>query len=386
MKKQTRGFSTNAVHAGEASHRFGDAVTVPVFQTSNFLMNDDKYSTDENLDNVYTRLGNPTISALVDKLNVLCNASYGVFFSSGMAAISSAIKPFVDRGDSIVSCRPVYGGTLSLFEELTHAGVAVRTFNANRIEEVPPLIDHSTRVIFAETLSNPTSRLVDIENLAVMARSYNTLLIVDNTFLSPFNFRALEYGAHIEIHSLSKYINGHSDVVSGYACTNGADLLEKMWKTMSTNGSNGNPLDAFLTMRGAKTLGLRMQAHNRNGEAVACLLSNHPGVSRVEHPSLVEDRPACYGGCDGFGGIVYLELPSKEQALRFMRNADLMTEATSLGGVETLVTMPSLTSHAGSSEYDLLAAGISSSGVRLSIGIEDCEDLLSSIMEALSVL
>lgn len=384
--KRVRGFNTEAVHAGESSNRFADAITVPVFQTSNFLMNDEKYSSPDNVNNVYTRLGNPTMSALVEKLNALSNASFGVFFSSGMGAISAVFGSFLKKEDSILCCRPIYGGTYQLLGELRNAGIRMNSFAPSGIEGITSLIDHTTRIIYTETLTNPSSQLVDIEKIARLAESHNILLVVDNTFLSPYNFTALDHGAHIEIHSLSKYINGHSDVVAGYACTNDQAVFERVRSMMTMIGSNGNPADAFLIMRGAKTLGLRMQAHNKNGEVIARFLSSHPAIKSVQHPSLEKDLPACYRDCNGYGGMIYLEFFNEEDARKFMRSAKLITEATSLGGVESLVTMPSLTSHSSSTDDDLTEAGISSSGVRLSLGVEDSQDLLTSISEALSVL
>jgi len=349
-------------------------------------MNDEKYSSPDNVNNVYTRLGNPTIGALVEKLNALCNASFGVFFSSGMGAISAVLGSFLKKEDSILFCRPIYGGTSALLDEFRHAGIRMDSFTPSSIDRITSLIDHTTRIIYTETLTNPSSQLVDIEKIATIAESHNILLVVDNTFLSPYNFTALDHGAHIEVHSLSKYINGHSDVVAGYACTNDQAVYERVRSMMTMIGSNGNPADAFLVMRGAKTLGLRMQAHNTNGEVIARFLSSSPVIKCVQHPSLVKDLPACYRNCPGYGGMIYLEFFREEDAMKFIRSAKLLTEATSLGGVESLVTMPSLTSHSSSARDDLTEAGISSSGVRLSLGVEDSEDLLKSISEVLSVL
>jgi len=372
-----RGFNTRAIHAGEEK-KINDAVSTPIFQTSNFLADDVKYM-DESSEVLYTRVGNPSIGVVERKLSDLFGGTGGVFFSSGMGAITTVFLSILKSGMNLVISRNIYGGTQSLISDLPGMGVEIRRFDQSRIDELETLIDDKTGIVYVESMSNPDLMLSDIEGIARITSEKEAVLVVDNTFLSPYNFRPLEYGADIDVQSLSKYVNGHSDVIAGFAAFKDCELEKRVRKAMIKLGTNGAPFDAFLVGRGVKTLGPRMELHNRNAREVAVFLSNNPKVLRVSYPSLKASLPACFSECRGFGGVVYLELESLSAAKSFIRRSKLFLEATSLAGVESLATIPVLTSHASLSAEQLRDAGLLEGGVRLSVGIEDLEDLLSDL-------
>jgi len=280
---------------------------------------------------------------------------------------------------NLVISRNIYGGTQSLISDLPGMGIEIRRFDHSQMKDLEDLIDNKTGIVYVESMSNPDLMLSDIEGIARITSEKEAVLVVDNTFLSPYNFRPLEYGADIDVQSLSKYVNGHSDVIAGFAAFKDCELEKRVRKAMIKLGTNGAPFDAFLVGRGVKTLGPRMELHNRNAREVAVFLSNNPKVLRVSYPSLKTSLPACFSECRGFGGVVYLELESLSAAKSFIRRSKLFLEATSLAGVESLATIPVLTSHASLSAEQLRDAGLLEGGVRLSVGIEDLEDLLSDL-------
>lgn len=378
------GFNTRAIHSGE-EQKVCDAVTTPIFQTSNFLANDDKYLS-ETSETLYTRVGNPSIGVLERKLSDLFGGKGGVFFSSGMGAITTVFLTFLKSGMNLVISKNVYGGTQSLIAELPGMGVEVRRFDQSKLEDLENLVDYNTAIVYVESMANPNLVLSEIENISKITKKSGALLIVDNTFLSPYNFRPLEHGADVDIQSLSKYVNGHSDVIAGFAAFSEGDSEKLVRQKMIRLGTNGAPFDAFLVSRGVKTLGPRMELHNKNGEEVAVFLSKSPKVRRVSYPSLMNTKPSCFADCKGFGGVVYLELENLEKAKRFIRSSKLFLEATSLAGVESLVTIPVLTSHSSFTEEQLSEVGLSKGGVRLSVGIEDVEDLLEDLGAALEAI
>lgn len=372
-----RGFNTRAIHAGEEK-KINDAVSTPIFQTSNFLADDVKYM-NESSEVLYTRVGNPSIGVVERKLSDLFGGTGGVFFSSGMGAITTVFLAILKSGMNLVISRNIYGGTQSLISDLPGMGIEIRRFDHSQMKDLEDLIDNKTGIVYVESMSNPDLMLSNIEGIARITSEKEAVLVVDNTFLSPYNFRPLEYGADIDVQSLSKYVNGHSDVIAGFAAFKDCELEKRVRKAMIKLGTNGAPFDAFLVGRGVKTLGPRMELHNRNAREVAVFLSNNPKVLRVSYPSLKTSLPACFSECRGFGGVVYLELESLSAAKSFIRRSKLFLEATSLAGVESLATIPVLTSHASLSAEQLRDAGLLEGGVRLSVGIEDLEDLLSDL-------
>jgi len=375
-----RGFSTRSVHVGEI-HTL-DSVTTPIFQTANFLMNPDKYKKTSRENHIYSRISNPTVRATEQKLANLCGATDGVLFSSGMAAITCSLLSVLSQGDKAIFLTELYGGTHNLVRNL------LPRFGINcdfcQIDEIESLSLDGVKVLYVESLTNPLLKFTDIEVLSERAHHNGTLLIVDNTFLSPYNFRSLDFGADIEIHSVTKYINGHSDVVLGFATSKDNNLVNEIWVKMYSLGFNPDPFEAYLVSRSAKTLALRMERHNDNAKRIAIFLKNHPKVQNVRYPIFYERIPKCYKQCPGFGGVIYCDLLTQERALKFVESLRIFKEATSLAGVESLVTIPSLTSHASLSDEELRKAQISKGGVRISVGIEDVEDLIDDLDQALS--
>lgn len=372
-----RGFNTRAVHIGEETKIF-DAVSTPIFQTSNFVVDDEKYAS-ENSETFYTRVGNPSIGVVERKLSNLFGGTGGIFFSSGMGAITTVFLSFLRSGMNLVISRNIYGGTQSLLADLSDMGVEIRRFDQSRLESLESLVDDNTGIVYVESMTNPNLILSDIQRISHMISKRRALLVVDNTFLSPYNFRPLEYGADVDVQSLSKYVNGHSDVIAGFAAFRDRELETRARQKMIKLGTNGAPFEAFLVSRGVKTLGLRMELHNINAKEIALFLSKSPKVRLVSHPSLRSSVPNCFANCRGFGGVVYLEVKDLETAKEFIRKSELFLEATSLAGVESLATIPILTSHSSFTSEQLREVGLSEGGVRLSVGIENIEDLLADL-------
>lgn len=372
-----RGFNTRAVHIGEETKIF-DAVSTPIFQTSNFVVDDEKYAS-ENSETFYTRVGNPSIGVVERKLSNLFGGAGGIFFSSGMGAITTVFLAFLRSGMNLVISRNIYGGTQSLLADLSDMGVEIRRFDQSRLEALESLVDDNTGIVYVESMTNPNLILSDIQRISHMISKRRALLVVDNTFLSPYNFRPLEYGADVDVQSLSKYVNGHSDVIAGFAAFRDRELETRARQKMIKLGTNGAPFEAFLVSRGVKTLGLRMELHNINAKEIALFLSKSPKVRLVSHPSLRSSVPNCFANCRGFGGVVYLEVKDLETAKEFIRKSELFLEATSLAGVESLATIPILTSHSSFTSEQLREVGLSEGGVRLSVGIENIEDLLADL-------
>ncbi len=377
-------FTTKAIHAHELNDCFG-AVSTPIYQTSNFFMDNDKYLSADRECFKYTRVSNPSNRVVEKKLASLCEAEDGVLLSSGIAAICTTLLSFSEPGDNILFPEKMYGGTFHLIHNhLLPAGIEARFYRCDRPEEIGRLMDERTCVLYAEPVTNPTLELIDIEQLSKIKK--HALLVVDNTFLSPFNFHPLLWNADVEIHSVTKYICGHSDVIAGYACAQKKELIEKIWKKSFTLGFTPSPFDAFLVGRGVKTLGLRMERHNDNARVIARFLervSKEDPTIQARHPTLYNQMPVCLQGIPGYGGIIYLDLHSLDRAKSFVRGMSLFLEATSLAGIESLVTIPCLTSHSSLSEEELCQSGVSKGGVRLSVGIEDVEDLIEDIKAGL---
>jgi cystathionine beta-lyase/cystathionine gamma-synthase len=342
------------------------------------VVDDEKYAS-ENSETFYTRVGNPSIGVVERKLSNLFGGTGGIFFSSGMGAITTVFLSFLRSGMNLVISRNIYGGTQSLLADLSDMGVEIRRFDQSRLEALESLVDDNTGIVYVESMTNPNLILSDIQRISHMISKRRALLVVDNTFLSPYNFRPLEYGADVDVQSLSKYVNGHSDVIAGFAAFRDRELETRARQKMIKLGTNGAPFEAFLVSRGVKTLGLRMELHNNNAKEIALFLTKSPKVRLVSHPSLRSSVPNCFANCRGFGGVVYLEVKDLETAKEFIRKSKLFLEATSLAGVESLATIPILTSHSSFTSEQLREVGLSEGGVRLSVGIENIEDLLADL-------
>ena len=379
---------TGCIHAG--THRnLEKAVNTPIYQSSTFRISEKDYSIfvegNPREINIYTRYGNPTVRAVEEKLALLEDAEDAVAFSSGMAAISTTLLTFLKPGDTLLTTLDLYGGTTSFIRNILNSvGVKVlyaEPTDTEKILEQMPV----AKALFFESLSNPLLKMVDLESVSRKKKEHQ-ILIVDNTFLTPINFNPIDYGADLVIHSASKYLNGHSDLIAGFVAGR-KELVQRVWEKMILLGGSMEPISAYLLERGMKTLGVRVDRHNENAKIVAEFLKSHKKVERVIYPGLPDypqkdlaDRYLTRGG----GGMVTFIIEGGDEAgLKFMKRLNIVVEATSLGGVESLVSMPFNTSHAKYSETERRELGILPGTIRLSVGIEDVEDLIDDIKNAL---
>lgn len=384
------GPSTRSVHAGTHEDPVTGAVGTPVFASTTFTFTDDTY---EAFDQghirdvpIYGRYGSPNQWAVQEKIASLENAESALVFSSGMAAITTTLLAVTNRGGHIVSSRDVYGGTFNLLREDMHQlGRSVTFTDSTDIDAIEAAIRDETQVLFFETLTNPLLKAIPLTLLGRLAEEHNLLLVVDNTFLSPIHLRPLEHGAHIVIHSATKYLNGHSDVTAGVA-SGPRKYVDRIWQQMLKFGGSLDAVMCFLLERGLKTLAVRMQRHSANATAIAAFLAGHPMVGAVHHPSLdAYPCPWLRELCpEGWGGMVAFEVRGgDEAALKFLHRLNLPIVATSLGGVESLVSLPFNTSHSFLNERQRRDVGIAPGLVRFSAGIEDNEDLIADLDQAL---
>jgi methionine-gamma-lyase len=384
------GFSTKAVRGGERPDPETGAVVTPIYETSVFAFKSTRHLIDavseKSARDVYTRWSNPTVTAAEMKIAELEDAEDCAVFSSGMAAISTAILSQVSPGDHIVSLRDLYGGTVALFSDLmSRFGVRTTFVEATDANEIDSALRTDTRVLFLETPTNPTLKLVDLARAAELAQKKGAKVLVDNTFASPYNQQPLKFGCSAAIHSATKYLAGHNDVTAG-AVAGPRDLVEPMKKLRRTLGGTLDPHGAWLLLRGMKTLALRMAKHNSNGQEVAEYLENHHKVEKVYYPGLRThpQHSLAERQMSGFGGVVSFELKGDlSHTMRFVDNLKLALIGTSLGGTETLVSQPSTASHFFMDPEERQKAGISESLVRLSLGIEDAGDIISDLAQAL---
>ena len=383
-----KGFSTKAVH-GKPPEQARPVVT-PVFQTTNFLLDDDEYRAivegKARQIYLYTRYSNPTRKAVEQKLAELEGGEDCLLFSSGMGAIAATLLSFLQKGDHLLTSTDLYGGTYKLMKEvLPRFGIQVSFVDPTNVEGVVSAVQSSTKALFFETLSNPLLKIFPLREVAEALKGRGIKIIVDNTFLTPYNFNPLSEGADIVVHSVSKYINGHSDVIAG-AVVGRKEDIDRIWQMLLMLGASPDPLPCFLIDRGMKTLALRMEKHNKNAQAVAEFLEEHSEVERVIYPGLASHPQHSYAKkhFKGFSGMVTFVLKGgDERGLRFMRKLRVIREATSLGGVESLVSMPFNTSHVSLSEESRRKIGILPGTVRLSVGVEDVEDLIEDLRQAI---
>ncbi len=390
MLPDTLGGSTMSVHAGTYEDPITGAVGTPIFQSSTFHFS--KHTYDSFAQGLirdiptYTRYGNPTVWSVQEKISQLENAESTILFSSGMSAITTTLVALTNRGGHVISSYDVYGGTYNFLREDIHQLGREATFvDGTDVAAVEAAIKVNTQVLFFETLSNPLLKALPLRELIALAKARNLLLVVDNTFLSPICLRPVEEGADIVLHSCSKYMNGHSDLIAG-SVSGSRKYVDRIWSQMLKFGGNVNPLSAFLLERGLKTLALRMQAHVSNAGLVASFLASHPKVGRVYHPSLPGyEYPWINNYCaNGFGGMVSFEVKGgNEAALALLTHLKIPLVATSLGGVESLVSLPFNTSHSFLTEKQREEVGIMPGLVRLSVGVENFKDLRDDFEAAL---
>lgn len=376
------GFATDAIHVGQEPDPATGAIIVPIYQTSTFVQQDlGKHKGYE-----YSRTSNPTRAALERNLAALERGRFGLAFASGMAAIN-AVMSLLKAGDQVVAGHDLYGGSFRLFEQVLKGfGLEFSYANTTRIEEVERSLRPNTRIIFIETPTNPLMEITDLSAVASLARRRGLLLVVDNTFMSPYFQRPLEHGADIVVHSTTKYLNGHSDGVGGAVILNDQALADRLKFIQNAAGAVLGPFDCWLVLRGVKTLAVRMACHNENGLAVARYLEKHPRVKKVHYPGL-ESHPQfalAKRQMSGSGGMLSFDTGSLDEARTVLKSVRLCALAESLGGVETLISHPATMTHASVPAEKRKQLGISDGLVRISVGIEDAEDILGDLDQALA--
>lgn len=377
-------FDTKAIHAGQDPDPSTGAVTVPIYQTSTYVQE----GLGQHKGYEYARTGNPTRAALESCMASLESGSHGVCFASGMAAITT-LAMLLSAGDHTIVSDNTYGGTFRVFDKvMRRLGLEFSYVDTSDPELVRAAMRPSTKMIFVETPTNPVMRLTDIAAMSEIARERGAIVAVDNTFMSPFFQRPIEQGADVVVHSTTKYLNGHSDGVGGAIVVNDADLADRLYFLQNAAGAILSPMDSFLVLRGIKTLGLRMRQHDSNGRKVASFLSEHPKVQSVYYPGLAShpQHELALRQMTGFGGMIAFETGSLENARAVLEAVQLCALAESLGGVETLICHPASMTHASVPPADRERLGISDGMVRISVGIEDVDDIVEDIDRALSAI
>lgn len=383
---------TRAVHCGTFDDPSTGAVGTPIYQTSTFILGDETYRAVEEgyaRDRfIYTRYGNPSQWAVQEKLAALEAAESALVFSSGMAAISASVLALLDKGAHIVASDELYGGTYNLFHhDLPSLGFTVSYVSPRDPAAVKAALRQNTMLLYFEAMTNPLLKVVDIAALADVARSNGVRLVIDATFVTPLGCRPLELGADLVVHSCTKYLNGHSDLVAGVALGS-RKLLDQIWPRLLAFGGCLDPHACFLLERGLKTLGLRMRAHQEGAIKVAEFLATHPRVKKVIYPGLPShpDHQLAQRMLQNTGGMVTFNVASDAHALTLLKGLHLMREATSLGGVESLISLPFNTSHAAFTVDQRSRLGIEPGCVRMSVGIEHPDDLIADLDAALNAL
>jgi len=383
VAKTYKHLETKLIHAGEPDPLINGAVSMPIFQSSTF-----EYSGQTSYHDLkYIRLNNtPNHIALHQKLAALENAEAAVVTSSGMAAISTTILALLSSGDHFLAQEGLYGGTHDFFlKDLSALKISFDFIDGDAPQDWQGKLRSKTKAVYVETMTNPLLQIADLKAIVEFAKSNNLISIIDNTFASPINFRPPELGFDLSIHSCSKYLNGHSDIVAG-AVIGRKDLIEKITRKLNHLGGSLDPHACFLLHRGMKTLAVRLKHQNESALEIAKFLENHHAIEKINYPGL-ESHPGYQRACDlfdGFSGMLSFELKGGvEAAERFIQNITLPIVAPSLGGTESLITRPVTTSHSGLSSEDLQKFGISDSLVRVSVGIEATEDLIEDFKQAL---
>ncbi|GAB6101847.1 cystathionine gamma-synthase [Thermococcus atlanticus] len=374
-------FSTKAIHVGEEpeSMQHGDVVS-PIHLSTTFAKRSIK-EVEEGY--VYSRSGNPTRDALERKLAALENAKYGLAFSSGLAAESTILLALLKKGDHVIAFDDLYGGTKRLFNQVMERfGIEFTYVDARESENVRNAIRENTRMIWLETPTNPLLKLADIKAIAEIAHERDIIVVVDNTFASPYFQNPIDLGADIVLHSVTKYLGGHSDVVGGAVMVNDDEIYERLKFHQNAVGAILSPFDSWLVMRGIKTLAVRMERHEKNAMTIARYLEEHPLVERVYYPGLPShpQHELAKRQMRGFGGMLSFELKGGlEEAIKFVESLEIFALAESLGGVESLIELPAIMTHASVPKDEREKVGIRDSLIRVSVGIEDVEDLIEDL-------
>ena len=374
------GFATDCIHAGQEPEPVTGAVTVPIYQTSTYVQPElGRHKGFE-----YARTKNPTRSAVEANLAALERGKHGHCFASGMSATDCVLRMF-QSGDHIIAGENMYGGTFRLFDKvLRKYGLEFSYVDTTDIRNIEAAIKANTKLLFLETPTNPMMSLTDIRAAAELAHSKKILVAVDNTFCSPALQRPIELGADLVIHSTTKFLNGHSDSIGGVVVSNDDAIAEQLGFLQNAVGAILSPFDSWLVLRGTKTLALRMERHNTNGMAIAQYLDNHSRVKKVYYPGLTDhpQHELAKRQMNGFGSLISFELGSKENAKKFLDRVRLCSLAESLGGVETLISHPESMTHGSVPQETRMRLGITPGLVRISVGVEDLEDLIADLENA----
>ena len=377
-------FGTKAIHAGVEPDKTTGAIMTPIYQTSTYAQ--DEIGVHKGYE--YSRTLNPTRHALEKNVAAIENGKYGACFASGLAAIDCVIK-MLNPGDEVISTNDLYGGTYRLFKTIFEKyGITFHFVPMDNPASITEKVNDKTRLIWVETPTNPMMNIIDIEAVSVIAKKANARLCVDNTFATPYLQSPIDLGADIVMHSATKYLGGHSDVVMGALVTSNKEIADEMYRIQNSSGAVTAPMDSFLVLRGIKTLHLRMQRHCENAEKIAGFLTSHGSVDKVYWPGL-ESHPGheiAKKQMRGFGGMISFTLKHNnvEDARRVVKRVNLFSLAESLGGVESLIGHPATMTHASIPKEERDKIGIVDSLIRLSVGIEDADDLIGDLNNALS--
>ncbi|MCT8977648.1 methionine gamma-lyase [Clostridium sp. CX1] len=391
------GFNSRAIHGGHVGDKQFGSLATPIYQTSTFIFDSaeqgGKRFAGEESGYIYTRLGNPTCTEVEEKLALLEGGEAAISAASGMGAIASALWTALKAGDHVVASDTLYGCTFALLNHgLTRFGVDVTFVNASNLEEVKKALKPNTKVVYLETPANPTLKVNDIRKISDMAHENNKecLVFVDNTFCTPYIQRPLELGADVVVHSATKYLNGHGDVIAGFAVGKQEFINQvRFFGLKDMTGAVLSPFDAFLIIRGMKTLPIRMERHCKNAMEVAKFLESHPAVAKVYYPGLesFEDYELAKEQMSLPGAMISFELKGGvEEGITVMNNVKLAILAVSLGDAETLIQHPASMTHSPYTAEERHAAGISDGLVRLSVGLEDVEDIIADLKQALDLI
>ncbi len=378
MKQSKFGFSTRSIHAGQSPDPTTGAIMTPVYLTSTYVQE----SPGVHKGWEYSRTHNPTRKAYENCIASLENGKFGFAFASGCAA-ATTILHLLKAGDHVIACDDMYGGTFRLFDKVfKRSGLEFSFVDLTNPEAFLNAVKPNTKMVWIETPTNPTLKLIDIEKVCKFAREKNVISAVDNTFMSPYFQKPLDLGADLVVHSATKYIGGHSDIVGGVVVTSRDDLAEELAFVSNSTGGIQSPMDSFLCLRSLKTLPLRMQAHERNAKIIADFLESHPKVTKVLYPGLKShpQHDLAKRQASGFGGMITFYLKGDlSQARSFLENVHLFSLAESLGGVESLIEHPAIMTHASVPAENRKKLGIDDGLIRLSVGVEDIEDLLNDL-------
>lgn len=377
-------FGTKAVHAGVEPDPSTGAIMTPIYQTSTYVQE----SPAKHKGYAYARGANPTRNSLQKSIAALENGKYGICFSSGMGATDAVIK-LLSPGDEVITSNDLYGGSYRMFRKIYEKfGIKFHFIDLTKVDNISAYLNSKTKLMWIETPSNPLMSIIDIKACVDIAKKNNVIVAVDNTFASPYLQNPLDLGADIVMHSVTKYLGGHSDVIMGALVTNSEKLQQELAFIANSCGAVPGPQDSFLVLRGIKTLHLRMERHCSNGKTIAAFLKNHPKVGRVYWPGFPDhpNHEIAKKQMRDFGGMLSFTLKndSLEKATKLMESVELFSLAESLGGVESLINHPASMTHASIPKEERIKNGLSDSLIRLSIGVEDVEDLMADLDQALA--